>query len=243
MTLPDIPLPLEVPFEIPLLIHPVVAHFGITIPVFILIVELINLYYKRPALSVTSLLMTVVMIGIFVVLFLTGTTDGKESYIMLSEAGQHELKEHKILGVYLVYGSLLLAAVKGLSMLMHGTMTRGLFFIVLLGFIGLNMLQGKHGGELVYQYGANVTAANEAKDAADDLQYEIEDLQEEIAALEAEAEKGVDEKAKEILDEQLDKAIEAVKEVFAPDANSSESVSEEPTLEEPAQAVENNTTV
>ncbi len=220
MTLPEIPLPLEVPFEIPMMIHPIVAHFAIALPVVILFIELINLYYKRRALSVTSLLVMLLLGTIYVALFLTGKVDGKEAYMLLSDAGQHELKEHKLLGMYLVYATVLLILLKSLAMMIQKTGMKIAFFIAILGFIALTFVQGKHGGELVYEYGANVQAAVEAQDALEELQDEMDTLQEKVQTLEEEAAKGLDEKAVEM----VGKAVNAVKEVIeSADMNSSNS--------------------
>ena len=52
MTLPAITLPkVELPFDIPVLLHPAVDHFMIALPVVILVLEPINLMMKKKALS------------------------------------------------------------------------------------------------------------------------------------------------------------------------------------------------
>lgn len=48
MTLPVITLPkVELPFDIPVLLHPAVVHFMIALPVVIILLELINLIMKK----------------------------------------------------------------------------------------------------------------------------------------------------------------------------------------------------
>jgi len=177
----DLPIP-PLPIEIPLLLHPAVAHFAIAIPVVILLLEVINNFLKRRSVSVVSLLLIVLTMIIFVGLFLTGKKDGSEAYALLNEVAQADFKEHKLLGLYLIYATAGIFVLKLLSMLKIGFF-RFLFIVGLLGFIGVNMLQGKKGGDLVYTHGINITAVSNAGETIDDLNDEIEELQEEIDTL------------------------------------------------------------
>jgi len=64
MELPALKLPqVELPFDIPLLMHPPVDHFIIALPVIILLLEVVNLIVKKRAIGVASfflLILTVV---------------------------------------------------------------------------------------------------------------------------------------------------------------------------------------
>lgn len=193
MSLPAITIPVEIPFHVPLLLHPVVVHFAIAIPIIVLILELFNLYFKRRALNVISVSFLLVVIIIFAGLFVTGTTDGSEAGPLLSKEGLSELKEHKLLGIYLVYASLLPIIFKALSLLVKNKWVKMIYLVVLLTFIGVSLKQGKDGGELVYKYGANIAAVAESQGKIEDLQFDLEDLQEsakdneeEIASLQEE---------------------------------------------------------
>ncbi len=200
MTLPalDIPVTLTLPFEIPLLAHPAAVHFAVALPVIILLLEISNLFFrstveidnvafKRRALSVTSLLLTLLLVGIFFVAFFTGKVDGSEAGPLLSGDGLAELKAHKLIGTYLVYGSIVLLALKAFAMLVSRGWARLLFMLLLVGFIAATFKQGKDGGELVYKYGANNKAVLAHEDTIDNLKDEVGDFKEEIATLEAEA--------------------------------------------------------
>ena len=56
MQLPQITLPqIDLPFDIPVLLHPPVVHFAIAIPVLILLLELINLAFRKRAIRCFSL--------------------------------------------------------------------------------------------------------------------------------------------------------------------------------------------
>ena len=197
MSLPVIDIPLKIPFEIPLLLHPSVVHFAIAIPIIVLILELSNLYFKRRALNVISLSFLILTAVIFFGLFLTGKADGSEAFPLLSEAGQAELKEHKLLGIYMVYASLTLFIFKTIAMLVMNKWAKIVYFLVLIVFIGLSLKQGKDGGELVYEYGANVKVVQEYEEKIEEFEEKIGELEEnqqkEIEALKSEHQKAVDE--------------------------------------------------
>jgi uncharacterized membrane protein len=200
MTLPplDIPITLALPFEIPLLAHPAAVHFAVALPVIILLLEISNMFFrstievdnvafKRRALSVTSLLLSLLLVGIYFIAFFTGKVDGSEAGPLLSSEGLGELKAHKLIGTYLVYGSIVLLALKAFAMLVSRTWARLLFMLLLVGFIAATFKQGKDGGELVYKYGANNQAVLAHEDTIDDLTDEVSDFKEEMATLKEEA--------------------------------------------------------
>lgn len=214
MNLPAITIPVEIPFEVPLLLHPVVAHFAIVIPVIVLILEIANLYFKRRSLNILSFSFLFVTILLFAGLYVTGSADGKEAYPLLAEAGQAELKEHKLLGTYLVYASLVPIIFKTIAMLIMNKWAKIIYFLILVGFIGVNFVQGKDGGELVYTHGANVKIVQEYEDklgVAEDEMYEVEEgYEEEIDALKAAHQEEID-----ALKAAAASAVEAVEEAPA----------------------------
>ncbi len=158
MSLPNITIPLELPIDIPVLLHPTVVHFVIAIPVIVLILELINLIIKRRTLSVLSLFLLVLVMVAMAGAYFSGVTDGKEALSLLSPEGQSELKEHKLIGIYLVYISASMVILKLLFMAFSKMVAKLFFILLLIGFIALIFIQGKDGGELVYKYGANSEA-------------------------------------------------------------------------------------
>lgn len=160
MELPAIKLPaIELPFDIPTLMHPPVDHFAIAIPILVLLIEIINLIVKKRAIGVLSFALLAVGAAAMVAAYFTGVHDGKEAFDALSQAGQSELKEHKLMGSYLVVASMVVLAFKMLSALIKRGMMKILYFLVLLVFIVGVLKQGKDGGELVYEFGANVERA------------------------------------------------------------------------------------
>jgi len=180
MQLPEISLPtIPLPFDIQVLLHPAVDHFVIAIPVVVLLLELYNLVVKRSSISVFSLLLLLLAVGFTFGAYITGVTDGKEAYDMLSPEGQEELKAHKLLGTYILFMSAFVVIVKLLAMVLRSALFRALFIVILLGYIAVLFFQGKEGGELVYEYGANVSKVKALDDELFDCKDELSDMQEE----------------------------------------------------------------
>ncbi len=186
MNLPAIDIPIKLPFEVPLLVHPIFVHFVIAIPIIVLLIELINLKAKKPAVSVTSLFLLTLAVIVYAGVFFTGKADGSEAFALLSPEAKEELKFHKLLGTYLVYGVPLLLLLKAGAMAIRRPWARNIFIAFLLLFIAVLLKQGKDGGELVYEYGVNVKPVMALQDRLDDLQFDMEDLKEELQKAKAE---------------------------------------------------------
>ena len=180
MTLPAITLPkVELPFDIPVLLHPAVDHFAIALPVVIILLEFYNLFARRKTVGGFSFILIVLTVVVFTAAYFTGLVDGKEAYSLLSPEGKEALKAHKLLGIYLLFGSAVLLFFKLLAMTGKGFF-KFLFFVVLIGFIAVTLKQGNEGGELVYNYGANVEKVKALDDELFDVKEELEELEEEI---------------------------------------------------------------
>ena len=186
MTLPAISIPeIPIPLQIPELVHPAIVHFVIAIPIVVFLLELYNLGVKRRSISVFSLILLIIVAVAMFGAYLTGGVDGKATWDLLGAEGQAELKEHKLLGIYLVYASLGLLAFKLLFMAIGKTVGRIIFILILGGFIAVTLNQGKEGGELVYKYGANNEAVATVKSDMEDIVEEKAELEEEIETLKA----------------------------------------------------------
>ncbi len=157
MTLPPLTLPMvPLPFEIPLMVHPVLVHFAVALPVVVLLLELINLFAKKRTVGILSFFFMVLITVLFFAAYLSGTADGKEAKAFLSAEAKEALAGHKQLAVYLVYVSGILMLFKLFSVIIRKTAIRVLFFLVLIVFVVTVLNEGKKGGALVYQYGVNV---------------------------------------------------------------------------------------
>jgi len=181
--------PLNIPIDIPALAHPAIVHFAIAIPVIVLLIEIFNTFFKKRVLSVTSLFMLMLLVVIALGAYLSGGVDGKQAAESLSSDAMATLKEHKLLGVYLVYASAVILFFKILSMLFNAGFIRFLFVLLLIGYGALSLYQGKEGGELVYKHGANVAKAVELDTKLFDLEDTMDDIKtksaETIKALES----------------------------------------------------------
>jgi len=181
MELPALKLPaINLPFDVPVLLHPPIDHFVIAIPVIVLLVEIINLFAKKRAIGViTFFLLVVGMLAAFAAYY-TGTIDGKEAFDGLTQAGQTELKAHKLLGTYLMLASVVVVLFKLLSATIKKGLMKGLYLLVLVVFVAGIFKQGHDGGELVYEYGANVERVADLDSDLFDAKEELDDLKEEM---------------------------------------------------------------
>jgi uncharacterized membrane protein len=176
MQLPEITLPkVELPFDIPVLLHPSVDHFVIALPVVILLLELMNLMMKKKAVSGVSFFLIVLTVIVSVGAYFTGLVDGKEAYPALTEAAKEALAEHKLLGTYLMLASGVVLFFKLLSMITGKSIIRVLYILILIAFVAGIFEQGEEGGELVYKYGMNVEQVKVLDDELFDLKEELEE--------------------------------------------------------------------
>jgi uncharacterized membrane protein len=156
MGLPEISIPtVDIPFDIHPLLHPSMVHFAIAIPLLVIVAEILNLILKGKGVKIVSSIIIFLLIVILFMTYLTGVTDAK----VATDSGftaLGELKEHKLLGIYLFYGSIFLFILKMISLGVNKTGFRVFYILVLFGFLAGIIYQGKRGGELVYKYGANV---------------------------------------------------------------------------------------
>lgn len=174
--LPEIPLP----FDIPVLAHPPVDHFVIAIPVIVLLLEIINLFVKKRAIGVISFILLALAVLATIAAYLTGTTDGKEAFDALTQAGQADLKEHKLLGTYLMLASVIVLLFKLLSAMVQRGLMKALYLLILILFVAGILKQGKEGGELVYKHGANVERVQDLDSELFDANEELDELKEEM---------------------------------------------------------------
>lgn len=179
MQLPEITLPkVELPFDIPVLLHAPVDHFAMALPVVILLLELLNLFLKKRAISGLSFFLIFITVGVTVAAYFTGLVDGKEAYPALSEAAKETLREHKTLGTYLMLGTGVLLFFKLLSMLASKGIMKALYLLLLIVYVVGIFEQGKEGGELVYKHGANVEKVKVLDDKIFDLEEALEEASE-----------------------------------------------------------------
>jgi uncharacterized membrane protein len=135
------------------MLHPAAAHFAMVLPVVASVFGLIYIFTRSEGMSKISsratLVATLAMIGVWY----TGNQAGPVIYDYLSEAGQHELLEHKELGLYLAIAMTIIALIKIAGCKMKNFAIEALAIVLLFGATATTFLQGKDGGEIVYNYG------------------------------------------------------------------------------------------
>jgi uncharacterized membrane protein len=129
---------------------------------------------KKRAISVVSLFLLVVMAVVLFGAFFTGKVDGSEAFSAMGADAKAILKEHKLLGTYLAYGSLVLLLLKFLNLTKKAGL-RIVYLLALVGFVAATLHQGKEGGELVFVHGTNVEAVADLKDELADATEDEED--------------------------------------------------------------------
>ncbi len=197
MELPQITIPQviidSIPMDqVPAIVHPPLVHFAIVLPIMIVLLELVNIIVKSGetpeepkgrGVSTLSFLLILAMVVIFGAAFVSGSVDGKAAWDALGAEGQAELKEHKLIGTYLVYSSIVLLVFKLISFM--GSKSRIFFLLLAIAFAAGTLKQGKDGGELVYEYGANVAKVKALDDKVFELEDELDSCESETEAKDA----------------------------------------------------------
>ncbi len=198
MELPALKLPeIHLPFEVPVLLHPPIDHFAIAIPVLVLLIEIVNLIAKKRAIGFVAFFLLLVGTIAAVAAYYTGTVDGKEAFDALTQEGQAELKEHKLLGTYLMLASGVVLVFKLLSSMIQRGLMKAVYLLVLIVFIAGILKQGKDGGELVYKYGANIERVADLDGELFDAKEELDEANEALKAAKEEAAKVMEKAQKE----------------------------------------------
>lgn len=236
MTLPALPFKIPeipLPFDIPGLMHPPVAHFIIALPVIILLLEIVNLIAKKRAIGVTSFFLLILTVVAAIAAFYTGSVDGKAAWDILTQDGQTAVKAHKLFGTYLMLASVVVVLFKLLSSLVQRGLMKAVYLLVLIVFVAGILKQGKEGGELVYTHGTNVKIVKikddelfDCKDDLSDYVAEEKEAEEEAAAAETEAKKEV------AVKEETATKEAATEETTAPEATSETAAEVTPEVKE-----------
>ena len=135
------------------MIHPATVHFAMVLPVVASAFGVAYLISRKEIMSKiaarTTLVAALAMIGVWY----TGNQAGPLVYNYLSEAGKHELLEHKQLGLYLAIAMSIIALLQIAGCRLKKFGLEALAIVLLIGAMFTTFLQGKHGGEIVYDHG------------------------------------------------------------------------------------------
>jgi len=162
-----------------MMLHPATAHFAIVLPIVASIFGLVYLYTRSEGMSkISSRLMLFAALGVIAAWY-TGSQAGPDAYPLLSDEGQHELLEHKALGLYLAIAFGVIAVMKMLGCRLHKFGIEVLAIVLLLGATAATLNQGKEGGELTYEFGAGVEKHADGLDCLENPDDYIEEEEEE----------------------------------------------------------------
>ena len=166
-----------------MMLHPPIVHFAIVLPVVALVFGLIYLVKRDEGMSKLSSRVTLLAAFAMIAAWYTGDQAGPEIYDYLSEHGQHELMEHKALGLYLAIAMGIIAVIKIVGCKMKNFAIEALAVLLLLGATLTTFAQGKDGGEIVYNYGMPFKSYM-IEDSIKDAQEEAEEAEEDSEKLE-----------------------------------------------------------
>lgn len=165
------------------MLHPATVHFAMVLPVVASVFGLVYLYSRTEIMSKISARTTLVAALAMIGVWYTGSQAGPQIFDYLSQAGKHELLEHKKLGLYLAIAMGIIAVIQIIGCRMKKIAIQAVAIVLLLGATATTLIQGKHGGEIVYNHGMPFKAymivdslkeAYQTADAADDDSEKVE---------------------------------------------------------------------
>ena len=136
-----------------MMLHPATVHFAMILPLVASTFGVIYLFTRSEGMSKISSRLTLVSALAMIGVWYTGNQAGPQIFDYLSEAGKHELLEHKSLGLYLAIAISLITLLKIVGCKTQKFTLELIAVVLLVGVTATTFLQGKHGGEIVYEYG------------------------------------------------------------------------------------------
>jgi len=191
-----------------MMIHPASVHFAMVLPVVAAAFGVAYMITKKEFLSKITARATLIAALAMIAAWYTGNQAGPQIFQYLSEAGKHELLEHKELGLYLAISMAIIALLQIVGCRLKKFTIQTVATILLLGAMLTTFLQGKDGGEIVYNYGMpfkaysmekslkNAAATAEDEDDCDAQVEAYEDALDEISTLSEEVDSIYGNKAK-----------------------------------------------
>jgi len=136
-----------------MMIHPATAHFAMVLPVVASAFGVAYMISRTETMSKILARTTLVAALAMIAAWYTGNQAGPEIYKYLSEAGKHELLEHKQLGLYLAIAMGVIAILRMVGCKLKKSALQLFATLLLIATMLVTFLQGKHGGEIVYNHG------------------------------------------------------------------------------------------
>jgi len=164
-----------------MMIHPATVHFAMVLPVVAAAFGVAYMVSKTETMSKisarTALVAALAMIGVW---YTGEKIAGPEVYGFLDAAGKAELLEHRDLGRYLAIAMAVVALIQiiGCKMKKSGIQIVGILLTIVV--MAVTFLQGKHGGEIVYEHGNPFQMTQLTKYIANDEDFDMSDDDEKV---------------------------------------------------------------
>ena len=174
-----------------MIIHPATVHFAMVLPVVASAFGVAYMINKTETMSKiaarTALVAAIAMIGVW---YTGEKIAGPEVFGFLDAAGKAELLEHRDLGRYLAIAMAIVALIQIIGCKMKKSAIQIVGILLTIVVMAVTFLQGKHGGEIVYEHGnpfqvtqlKNYISNDEDFDMADDDE-KIELIQKQISVI------------------------------------------------------------
>lgn len=159
------------------MLHPAIAHFAISLPIISLILGIAYLIKPSELMSKISSRFLLFAAIFVVIAYFTGRDDAQEVFSDLSAEGKALLGQHAKLGLYLAIGMGITAVIKMYGCIKNMFKVELIAIVLLLLISGATLYQGKMGGQLTFEYGAHVKAAQ-------DLGKQVKMMKEELSMCE-----------------------------------------------------------
>lgn len=138
------------------MLHPVIVHFAISLPLITLILGLASIYKPSELMSKISTRFMVVATLFIIAAYFSGKEDAGIAFEGLTAEGKEALQTHAGFALYLVIAMVLATLIK-IFACVKKIFPVEIVSIVLVALTTLGILyQGKTGGDVTYLHGANV---------------------------------------------------------------------------------------
>ncbi|WP_297484233.1 DUF2231 domain-containing protein [Sulfurimonas sp.] len=164
-----------------MMIHPATVHFAMILPLVAATFGVIYIFNRTETMAKisarTALLAAIAMIGVW---YTGEKIAGPEVFGFLDTAGKAELLEHRDLGRYLAVAMAIVALIQiiGCRMKKGGIQIFGILLTI--AVMAVTFLQGKHGGEIVYEHGNPFQMTQLKKYIANDEDFDMADDDEKV---------------------------------------------------------------
>ncbi len=164
-----------------MILHPATVHFAIVLPIVASIFGIVYIINKTELMSKisarTALLAAIAMIGVW---YTGEKIAGPEIYNYLDAAGKAELLEHRNLGRYLAIAMAIVALIQIIGCKMKKSGIQSFGILLTIAIMAVTFLQGKHGGEIVYEHGNPFQMTQLKKYISNDEDFDMADDDEKV---------------------------------------------------------------